>query len=116
LLLPDMRGNDERCFDEPWQAVIFSLVVSLIEQQKISLAQWGQAVSVELTDACAGNEGYYQAWTRALEKLLVEKQWAGPMQLTQYRQAWQLSAELTEHGQPLELKPHLLMRRGASTI
>jgi nitrile hydratase accessory protein len=102
-------------FDEPWQASIFSLVVSLIEQGHISLAQWGHAVSDELKDACAGNQAYYQAWTAALEKIMLQEHWVGPMQLTQYRQAWQLSAELTEHGKPLELRTNTLMRNRAFT-
>jgi nitrile hydratase accessory protein len=102
--------NANPVFDAPWQASIFSLVVSLIEQRQISLNEWGAAVSTELIGSCAGNEAYYLAWTRALEKLLVKKKWAGPLQLTQYRQAWQLSAQLTEHGKPLVLKTNAMMR------
>ncbi len=106
----------ESHFDEPWQATIFALVVALLEKKVLSLAQWGEAVSAELKDSCPGNHAYYQAWTRALEKLLVQQQLIGPMQLTQYRQAWQLSAQLTEHGKPLTLKPHTSMRSRAQSI
>jgi nitrile hydratase accessory protein len=86
-------------FDEPWQAQIFSLVVSLQEKGVIGLAEWTQTVSEELKDTCAGNDAYYQAWTRALERLLIEKDLLAPLQLTQQRLAWRIAAEKTPHGQ-----------------
>ncbi len=91
-------------FDEPWQAAIFSLVVSLLESRTFSLQEWGQAVSEELVDTCAGNEAYYQAWTRALEKIIIGKSLVAPMALTQYRTAWRITGETTAHGKPMILK------------
>jgi nitrile hydratase accessory protein len=91
----------ERHFDAPWQAQIFSLVVSLQEQGIIGLAEWTSIVSAELKGSCAGNEAYYEAWTRALEKLLIEKELLAPLQLTQQRMAWRLAAEKTPHGQAI---------------
>jgi nitrile hydratase accessory protein len=91
----------EQHFDAPWQAQIFSLVVSLLEQDVIGLAEWTNIVSRELQGSCAGNEAYYKAWTRALEKILIEKQLLAPLQLTQQRMAWVLAAEKTPHGQAI---------------
>jgi nitrile hydratase accessory protein len=91
-------------FDEPWQAAIFSLVVSLLESRTLGLNEWTQTVSEELLETCAGNEAYYQAWTRALERLLVSKDLVPSMALTQYRNAWRIAGETTLHGKPLVLK------------
>jgi nitrile hydratase accessory protein len=88
-------------FDAPWQAQIFSLVVSLQEKKVITLSEWTATVSQELKQACAGNDAYYEAWTRALERLLIEKGIAAPLQLTQLRMAWRLAAEKTPHGSPI---------------
>jgi nitrile hydratase accessory protein len=88
-------------FDEPWQAQIFSLVVSLQEKGVIGLSEWTQTVGEELKDTCAGNDAYYQAWTRALERLLIQKDLIAPLQLTQLRLAWRVAAEKTPHGQPI---------------
>jgi nitrile hydratase accessory protein len=88
-------------FDAPWQAQIFSLVVSLQEKKIITLTEWTATVSEELKQACAGNDAYYEAWTRALERLLIEKEIAAPLQLTQLRMAWRLAAEKTPHGSPI---------------
>jgi nitrile hydratase accessory protein len=91
----------EQKFDAPWQAQIFSLVVSLQERKIITLTEWTATVSEELKQACAGNDAYYEAWTRALERLLIEKEIAAPLQLTQLRLAWRLAAEKTPHGSPI---------------
>lgn len=97
-------------FSEPWQAQIFSLVVALQEKGIITLAEWGEVLSQELSNECdsdtsklAVNEAYYSAWTRALERLVLSKGIAGPLQLTQLRSAWRLAAEKTPHGKPIEL-------------
>jgi nitrile hydratase accessory protein len=91
-------------FDEPWQAAIFSLVVSLLESRTIELNEWTQTVAEELLNSAYGNAAYYQAWTRALERLLVSKNLVPAMALTQYRNAWRIAGETTPHGKPLELK------------
>jgi nitrile hydratase accessory protein len=88
-------------FDAPWQAQIFSLVVSLQEKGVIGLTEWTATVSEELKETCAGNDAYYEAWTRALERLLIEKGLAAPLQLTQLRMAWRVAAEKTPHGQAI---------------
>jgi nitrile hydratase accessory protein len=97
-------------FDAPWQAQIFSLVVSLQEKGVIGLTEWTATVSEELKDSCAGNEAYYEAWTRALERLLIEKGLAAPLQLTQLRMAWRVAAEKTPHGQAI-VAPRMPIRR-----
>jgi nitrile hydratase accessory protein len=93
--------QSERLFDAPWQAQIFSLVVSLQEQGIIGLTEWNSVVSEALNGSCAGNDAYYEAWTRALEKLLIKKELLAPLQLTQQRMAWRLAAEKTPHGQAI---------------
>jgi nitrile hydratase accessory protein len=91
-------------FDAPWQAQIFSLVVSLQEKGVVGLTEWTATVSEELKESCAGNDAYYEAWTRALERLLIEKGLAAPLQLTQLRMAWRVAAEKTPHGQAIKLR------------
>ena len=111
---PNLSQELPRHFEELWQAQIFALVVALQESGEISLNEWGDAVSHELqnepnTDV-AGNEAYYQAWTRALERLVVSKGLAGPLQLTQLRSAWRLAAEKTPHGKAIELATNHLQK------
>jgi nitrile hydratase accessory protein len=108
-----LNNESVNTFDEPWQAQIFSLVVALQEKRVITLAEWTNTVSEELKGCCSGNDAYYQAWTRSLERLLIEKEIAAPLQLTQLRMAWRLAAEKTPHGSPI-VAPNPLFNRSCA--
>ncbi len=92
-------------FDEPWQAQVFALAVSLSERGVFSWSEWTRALGAEIAagPAEAGNEAYFQAWLAALEKLLIAKGVTNGAELVALAQAWRAAAEATPHGQPIVL-------------
>jgi nitrile hydratase accessory protein len=92
-------------FDEPWQAQAFAIAVSLNERGLFSWSEWAEAFGAELASGPqeSGNEAYYQAWLRTLEKLVVVKGVAANGQLRDLAEAWIAAAEATPHGRPIVL-------------
>ena len=92
-------------FDEPWQAQIFAMAVTLSERGMFTWDRWTQALGAEIAAGPAetGNDAYFQAWLRALEGLLIAKGVASGARLHALREAWRAAAEATPHGQPIVL-------------
>jgi nitrile hydratase accessory protein len=97
---PAATSPDEPVFDAPWQAEAFALTVALNEAGHLEWSEWAQYLSQALRDAgqsdesplaiahdSEGNEAYYQAWLVALERVVREKDWVGPLQLGARREA-----------------------------
>jgi hypothetical protein len=80
--------------------------VSLRERGVFNEGEWAQGLGAEIAlgPAEAGNEAYFNAWLRALEKLLVAKGVATEGQLHELAEAWRAAAEATPHGQPILLR------------
>jgi len=93
-------------FDEPWQAQIFAMAVTLSERGLFTWDQWTRALGAEIAagPAEAGNEAYFQAWLRALEGLLIAEGVASGAGLHELREAWRAAAEATPHGKPIVLE------------
>ena len=89
--------NQERVFDEPWQAQVFALAVALNERGVFTWAEWSDAV------AAAPEKGYYERWLAALERLLSTRGLVVEDALERYRHAWEHAAARTPHGTPIEL-------------
>ncbi len=51
-----------------------------------------------------GARGYYEAWVRALQRLLAERGLAAPEAVEATAEAWRRAAEATPHGQPIRLE------------
>lgn len=92
-------------FDEPWQAEVFAIAVSLERRGLFSWSEWTRALGAEIAagPSEAGNEAYFHAWLGALEKMLVAKGVVTGAQLHELADAWRDAAEATPHGQPIVL-------------
>lgn len=99
-------GPSAPVFDAPWQAEAFALTVALNESGHLPWSQWADYLSAALREAgihqeardTAGtslqralstesNDAYYRAWLAALEQVVRERQWIGPLQLGARREA-----------------------------
>ena len=98
---------DGPVFQAPWEARVFSMTLALHQQGLFTWTEWtnclGDAISTanRKGDAGQGNT-YYQHWLDALEIMLVEKQLSTPQELKTTRQKWELAAQATPHGQPID--------------
>jgi nitrile hydratase accessory protein len=92
-------------FDEPWQAQVFAMAVSLEQRGVFDWSEWTRALGAEIAAGPdqAGHEAYFQAWLRALEKILIAKGVASGADLHDLAEAWRTAAEATPHGQPIVL-------------
>ena len=100
-------------FDEPWQAQAFAMAVSLEQRGVFDWSEWTRALGAEIAAGPdeAGHEAYFQAWLRALEKILIARGVASGAELQDLAEAWRAAAEATPHGRPIVLGAG---RRGAA--
>ena len=100
-----MTAPEAPPFDEPWQAQAFAMAVALNKRGLFAWSEWTKALGAEIAagPAESGNEGYFQAWLRALEKMLIAKGAASDGELRDLAEAWRAAAEATPHGQPIVL-------------
>ncbi|MFK7859432.1 MAG: nitrile hydratase accessory protein [Granulosicoccus sp.] len=102
------RRDNEPVFNEPWEAEVFALTLSLYEQRLFTWQEWADTLSKSIKDAQddgdpdSGNT-YYLHWLAALEQVVVDKQVGNSAQLAKLYQAWDHAARTTAHGQPIEL-------------
>lgn len=101
-----MSAPEASAFDEPWQAQVFAMVVTLNERGLLNWGEWTQALGREIAVGPqeAGNEAYYLAWLRALETTLIAKNMAGAAELIDLAEAWRAAAMATPHGKPIVLQ------------
>lgn len=95
-------------FREPWEAQAFALVVALHARGLFSWPDWSQSLAQAIARAQARGDAEtgasdYRHWLDALEHLVAERGLAPPLALGALRQAWRGAAEITPHGQPVEL-------------
>lgn len=112
-------GAEGPIFREPWEAQAFAIVVALHQRGVFEWTEWAQYLSRAITQAQAAGdpdtgETYYRHWLDALERLVSDKGLAPPLALGALRQAWRVAAEVTPHGQPIQLAGGILSmsRRG----
>ena len=112
-------GAEGPVFREPWEAQAFALVVALHQRGAFEWSEWAQYLAAAIRAAQqAGDpdtgETYYHHWLAALERLVADKGLAPPLALGALRQAWRVAAEVTPHGQPVQLSAGVLgmSRRG----
>lgn len=96
--LPVMPG--EPVFAAPWEAKAFALAVLLRDRGLFSGGRWAEALGAE----CAGGGPYYEAWLRALERMLAEAGIAGDAEIAALAEDWARAAEATPHGTPIRLE------------
>jgi len=101
------RGEDGPVFPTPWAARAFALAVALNEAGLFAWSEWAEALGAELAgqpDAEGSDpEDYWRAWLAALESMLRRKGMGDGDDLFALREAWRRFAEVTPHGEPIEL-------------
>lgn len=97
-----------RAFDAPWHAQLFALTVHLSESGRFSWQEWTTHLGAELhvsqksaSEYCS--DTYYEAWLRALEKLLLRLNYSAQDELDRIRELWKQAYASTPHGQPVIL-------------
>jgi len=103
---PIPRDAEGPVFAEPWQAMVFALVVQLQERGIFTAEEWAQALGSEIREAlakggCRDGSDYYERWCEALEHLLIEKGLASHDGIDSLAASWARAAEATPHGQPI---------------
>jgi len=96
-------------FKAPWEAQAFALVLALHEKGLFRWPEWAAALSDEIKAAQAAGdpdtgETYYLHWLAALERIVAAKGLTTPDVLACYHKAWDVAAERTPHGAPIELR------------
>ena len=91
----------EPVFSEPWEAQIFALATSLQDRGLFTGAEWADMLGDEISrDPC---RPYYESWLVALERMVVAKGASDVLTLAAMKDAWDIAARNTPHGQPIEL-------------
>ena len=109
-LIPDLAKDEESLqFNEPWQAQVFALAVSLSEAGLFSWQEWSDELSAtilkaqEFVDPDLGST-YYQLWLKTLERILTSKEVLDQTSILQRMKKWEEAYLKTPHGQPLKIK------------
>lgn len=103
---PIPRDAGGPVFAEPWQAMVFALVVQLQERGVFTADEWAHALGAEIREAlarggCRDGSDYYERWCEALEHLLIEKGLASHDGIDSLAASWARAAEATPHGRPI---------------
>jgi nitrile hydratase len=73
LRLDSPSDDEDVAFETPWQARAFAVTVALRREGAFEWGDFQRRLVDELDGTPAGDEaGYYRAWLRAAERLLVE--------------------------------------------
>lgn len=100
-----LRPEPEIAFDAPWQAQLFAMTVALQEAGAFSWADWTVELGAELEPVTVdGHCGYYGAWLRAFERILVARGVATAAEVAALTEAWHAAALATPHGEAIALK------------
>lgn len=106
-LSPAGLPPDGPIFQEPWEARVFALVVSLGRAGLFTWAEWTGALA-ERTRASLCGEATYDVWLDTLETLLITKAETDRAVLDRLREAWRAAAEAAPHGRPIVLPADVL--------
>ena len=75
------RDNGELVFEAPWQGRVLALAVGLVQQLDLSWDDFRARLINAITDD--PDLPYYEAWTRALEDLVIDLDIAHARELAQ---------------------------------
>jgi len=95
-------------FDEPWQAEVFAMTLSLHEQGLFEWNEWAAVLAETISKAQAAGDPdlgdtYYRHWLSALEVMVTQKQIGDSEQLRELYERWDKAAHETPHGQPITI-------------
>jgi len=111
--VPSIPRDDEGpVFNEPWQAEVFAMTLSLYEKEVFSWSEWADQLTNSIQTAQNSGDPdlgdtYYLHWLDALEKMVVSKGIGAAAQLTELYSQWEAAASSTPHGQTIELPQKL---------
>jgi nitrile hydratase accessory protein len=94
---------DGAVFNSPWEAKIFSLIVSLHQQGHFAWTEWAATISDEI-DKDKGSQPetpYYELWLRAAERIIEAKGICNAAELAALKAAL-LAAQAHDHDHPHE--------------
>lgn len=101
------RDTEGPVFPAPWAAHAFALAVALNQRGVFAWREWGETLGAEIARMEDPNESdpetYWRAWLSTLEQMLARKNIAEAPELIDLQDAWRRAAEVTPHGQPIEL-------------
>lgn len=106
LSIDGPEGAGARVFQEPWEARVFAMAVSLHTAGLFTWPEWTEVLAAAMrADASAGSlsQASYHTWLSALETMLVRKAVTDRVGLIALRKAWDAAARTTPHGQPIAL-------------
>ena len=89
-------------FEEPWQAQVFSMAVSLSEAGYFTWPEWVERFAREPEEP---DTAYYERWLATLEGIVSERRLLDHTELSKRQDAWRRAALATPHGQPILLSP-----------
>jgi nitrile hydratase accessory protein len=103
-----LAADRPEAFEAPWQAQAFAMALMLHDKGIFSWNEWAEALGAEIArqpklGEADDGRGYYNAWLRALERLVVAKGVASTGMLTLLRERWDEAARTTPHGEPVAL-------------
>ena len=105
--LPSLpHDKDGPVFREPWEAQAFAMTLTLHEQGHFTWPEWAECLGAEIAAAQAGGDPdlgdtYYLHWLKALEGLVASKGIVSTEDLARRKEAWDIAAHTTPHGQPI---------------
>ena len=96
-------------FAAPWEAQAFAMTVALHKSGMFTWAEWAECLNQAIRDAQAAGDPdhgntYYSHWLTALERISTIKGLVTDEVLRERRNAWNVAARHTPHGQPIELR------------
>lgn len=65
------RDNGEVLFNEPWEAAVFGVAVTLTDQGTLEWEKFRENL-VKAVTAANGCEAYYESWTKALHWTILD--------------------------------------------
>ena len=103
------KDEESSQFNEPWQAQIFALAVSLSEAGLFSWKEWSDELSTTILEAQEFGDPdlgstYYQYWLKTLERMLTSKEILDQTSTLQRMNIWEEAYLRTPHGQPIKIK------------
>jgi nitrile hydratase accessory protein len=98
--------NDERGFDEPWQAQALALSVALQDAGVILPGEWAGALGAKCSGDGLRDDGgdYYDSVLAALEELVEARGIVTKSGISEIAEAWARAARATPHGKPVVLE------------
>ena len=102
------RDTEGPVFNEPWEAEVFAMTLSMHEQGVFTWKEWAAMLSDSISQAQQQGDPdlgdtYYSHWLTALEQMVLQKRIGSRSQLDQLCKDWDHAARHTPHGQPIEL-------------